>query len=40
MIIETQDLNFHHQNNAIATLATRQRETSRYLLFDDKKRKE
>lgn len=29
-------LQFHNENNAIATLATRQRDTSRYLLFDDK----
>jgi len=28
-------LKFHTNNNAIATLATRQRETSRYLLFDN-----
>lgn len=28
-------LTFHQENNAIATLATRNRQTSRYLLFDD-----
>jgi NDP-sugar pyrophosphorylase family protein len=29
-------LDFHHKNNPIATLAIRNRATSRYLLFDDK----
>lgn len=29
-------LEFHNQNQALATLATQERETSRYLLFDEK----